>query len=86
MPTSFFLDEVNDFSVSEFQFGLAVQKWWSGLASGLEGCVGAVKQDDDETHVELFRQICDDVQKKEQEVADARKKKQAAEEDATARK
>ena len=46
---------------SEFRFGHAVQRWWAGLGSGEEGVVGELKGEDDETHVELFRRIQEDV-------------------------
>ena len=45
----------------EFRFGSRVQRWWVGLAVGEEGAVGALKSDDDETHVELFNRILADV-------------------------
>ena len=48
---------------SEFPFGLAVQRWWTGLASSEEGAVDGLKGEDDETSVELFRRICGDLRK-----------------------
>ena len=48
---------------SEFSFGLAVQRWWTGLASSEEGAVDGLKGEDDETSVELFRRICGDLRK-----------------------
>ena len=40
-----------------FRFGGAVQRWWVGLAVCEEGEVGGLKQDDDETPVELFQRM-----------------------------
>jgi len=46
---------------TEFPFGYAVQRWWADLATCEEGAVEGVKSDEDETTVELFRRMREDV-------------------------
>ena len=46
---------------TEFSNGMQVQKWWSDLPIDEDGEAGAIKQCDDETNVEFFRRIREDL-------------------------
>ena len=45
----------------EFVVGLRVQRWWTGMPLAMEGEVGALKSDDDETVEDLFARVLVDV-------------------------
>ena len=45
----------------EFSVGSAVQRWWTGLSVCEEGDADGMKKEDDETNVEFFRRIRDDL-------------------------
>ena len=41
-------------STPELRFGLVLQRWWARLESGEEGEVTNIRQEDDESAVDLF--------------------------------
>ena len=48
---------------SEFSFGYAVQRWWAEHSVSEEGVVDGLKHDEDETSVEFFRRMLEDVRR-----------------------
>ena len=52
---------------AEFSYGVAVQRWWADLRCAEEGSVGGVKEDEDETTVDFFARVRDEVEQEAKE-------------------